>query len=236
MRFIVLTHKRSGTHMLCSSLSQNEEISKRTIPYKGNRVYELYNVTAFVKPSECVDYRNERILRIQHTGWFRDGCNGFAVHFDQAASWNLFDILPAFRFNYICLKRRNQLARYVSELQASKHNTWQCYDKVAVPELVKVNVDVSDFLRVSTDIDNDWSDFYNKKAGDNKTLDVYYEDLCDDFNNTIVKICDYIGVEYSDSMMPTTVKVALSPLKESIINIEEVICELKGTKYESMIF
>jgi hypothetical protein len=226
VRFAIVTHKRSGTHMLSSALARHPDVAN---------INEIFNLTDPDRTPPPDKDRSDEILRRLHAiNW----CNpvrhtGFILHFDQDREWGVLEFLKQFNCKYVCLTRLNQLARLVSVEQVLLHNKWQCHDVRKVPKCHQVGIKPSEFIRETDEVANDWAGFMNLVPPEERKL-YTYEQMCDDTTATIKDVCGFLGIDYHDIMAPRTVKTTTLPLADIVTNYNELWSMFRGRIYDSV--
>ena len=115
---------------------------------------------------------------------------------------------------FIILERRNKLEQFVSLKIATQTGKFGYVETTA-----KVEVDINEFFFFLNKNKSLYSDFRNSTQN---YKNVYYEDLCDNFGDTIKDINDYLGTRQIALLAGDLLKQEIRPMKDVIINYEDV--------------
>lgn len=216
-KFLIVSAPRCGTHMLKSTLEQHhsvqikDEILNPHSTHMSNQYSPKFVATrkGFEGPEEMA--------------------KGFIIHriHQPDSIWKAFYKQPDIKIIY--LARKDKLRQYLSLNLAMKRNTWQYYDNFT--EATKIVFDIKDFIHHT-----EWfKTNYNIKLAafrkyKHRILELYYEDLVDNFDNTYASVCNFLNVEHIE-LKPTTTKVDSRPIKDIIINYEDAMLQLKNNGY-----
>lgn len=213
--WMIASYPRCGTHMLVTALDTHTELRCNA---------EVFNPAAV-----CGSHRMETVQQVLENSW-PTGNTGFAVHtsidrtttslsmpntmFGYANFWKL---VP----NYtptILVRRRNLLARYVSQLVAMSTGVWNKTDANNHEEVfASVYVDIKEFEQDMRYVKGCWD---NAAAHFRYALAVDYEDMVTDFAAVSRQVQDFLRVTYEE-LQPQTVKLAVG-LEETIENYVQV--------------
>ena len=120
---------------------------------------------------------------------------------------------------FILLKRRNILEHLCSLLIATKTGRWR---DAKSNEKIELNIAQLNFF---IDRQNKaYKDFENLGV---RYKTVFYEDLCENFSQTIKSVQDYLGLEHFDIFPARLKKQETRPVEDIISNYEEVKWTLK---------
>lgn len=176
--FVVLSHKRSGSNLLCGILHLHPEILMHNELFNASKIFS-YHKDLITSGGWDVKKRNgdpkgflEWICQ-QRAPYIRPtvGFKSFDEHWDGRE--NVYkSFLSDCKVKKILLRRRNLLDTYVSHMRSSNTNL---YIKERY-EGIRVKVDKNSFLEF---VDNYVNTFerYEEATKNQQTLSVYYEDL-----------------------------------------------------------
>ena len=195
---------RSGTHYLRMSLNNHPKVR-----WTGE----------FFRNCRSISKSYERIKSYI----YNDLCSTIIDQYDYVGFvWHLtlesdLDISKVDEF--ILLKRRNILEHLCSLLIATKTGRWR---DAKSKEKIELNMAQLNFF---IDRQNKaYKDFENLGA---RYKTVFYEDLCENFSQTIKSVQDYLGLEYFDVFPARLKKQETRPVGDIISNYEEVKWTLK---------
>ena len=196
---------RSGTHYLRMSLDNHPKMR--------------WTGEFFRKNTKPVLKSYERIKSYIYNGL----CSTIIDQYDYVGFvWHLtlesdLDISKVDEF--ILLKRRNILEHLCSLLIATKTGRWR---DAKSKEKIELNMAQLNFF---IDRQNKaYKDFENLGV---RYKTVFYEDLCENFSQTIKSVQDYLGLEYFDVFPARLKKQETRPVGDIISNYEEVKWTLK---------
>jgi LPS sulfotransferase NodH len=115
---------------------------------------------------------------------------------------------------FIILERRNKLEQFVSLKIATQTGKFGYVETTA-----KIEVDINEFFFFLNKNKSLYSDFRNSTQN---YKNVYYEDICDNFGDTIKDINDYLGTRQIALLAGDLLKQETRPMKDVIINYEDV--------------
>jgi len=213
--WMIASYPRCGTHMLVTALDSHSELR--------------CNAEAFNPSAMCGSHRFETVQQVLENSW-PDGSTGFAIHssidreghslsmpesvFGHSKFWSL---VP----NYtptILVRRKNLLARYVSQLVAMSTGLWNSTDSSKEGEsFASVYVDIKEFEQDMRFVKDCWD---NAAAHFRYSVVVDYEDMVTDFDVVSRRVQQFLGVSY-EPIQPATVKLAVS-MEETVENYVQV--------------
>lgn len=236
--FVIQSLPRCGTHLLRTALASHGEIDcfgEVFNPHSRIHRYPVQRPTIAEVIEHCQSQvRQTGFVAHAHVGLTEDETGpGLDRAYRQRsyvkAARGLWRTLPPDTL-VITLRRNNLLERYVSWLVAHRRQDWLVYRGQAVPELVRVRVNcrqmLDDFERTETLMTIARNRFPH-------AVFATYEELVSEATPTFERIQSYLGVE-SRQLIPDTLKVG-HPLRETIVNFDEVSSALRHTRYESFL-
>lgn len=219
-RFALIGHARTGSNLLLDVFRSSSEVEMfHEIFSSDNRIIgqgfnegisRLYNEYA-----RCV-----RAV----------GCKIFYNHLTNQ-EWTEFQKLKEFKI--IHLMRRNRLRTLVSLAIAFKTDIWlqrNLRKKVPV-DRKKVHLEPGNLVAQIMQIQN-WESQTRGRFADHDMLEIYYEDLVDDFDNIASKAINFVGAKQWNSNRIAYRKQNPEPLHQLISNFDEVRGALKNTPWE----
>lgn len=129
--------------------------------------------------------------------------------------------------NYIHLIRNSYLSYFLSLKIAERDNRWWLYDNV--DSVSPIDISVEEFVKNCKRIDDSRS-YIRSSFGDKIKLEISYEELCSDWDDSYKKIQDVAGLEVKEIPQKTR-RILQRPVEEYISNYEEFESYLKGTEY-----
>jgi hypothetical protein len=243
LRFVLVSHLRSGTHMLRTSLESHPAIvcqsevfnsDDRQLPYPLERpaqdILDEYVYRPKPPSVQCVGFvlqaYHPRGLSLvpeirQNPGW------------DDV--WTLLAGMPDLRV--IHLKRLNLLRRHLSHVNAHESGIWHDWDSESV-RLVTHLADPPAVGRRPADrpavtlnpgrLTADFQDvvWSRRRAdltlGHHPILEVIYERLCDGYDAECRRVQEFLGVSPVRPLRPAVFKLEERPLAEAIANYHEL--------------
>jgi hypothetical protein len=213
--WMIASYPRCGTHMLVTALDSHTELQ--------------CNAEVFNPAAACGTHRFETVQQVLETSWPASNA-GFAVHtsidraghslsipgatFGHSKFWSIVpDYTPT-----ILVRRRNLLARYVSQLVAMSTGLWNSTDVDKQGEsFASVYVDIKEFERDMQYVNSCWD---NAAAYFRYAVTVDYEDMVADFDAVSRRVQAFLGVAY-EPIQPATVKLAVG-MEETVENYVQV--------------
>ena len=213
----IVTTPRSGTHFLRSILHTHPDMEFAGEFFKPPN--EKYPTT--IKDYIYDDTHDPSIINLDYVGFV------WHLILESDLDKNKID-------KFIVLERRNKFEQFVSLTIASKTGI---FSNTKTTE--RIEVDINEFFFFLNKNRSLYSDFRNSTQN---YKNVYYEDLCDNFEDTIKDINDYLGVDqyfhkhWGENWFRTnkgeimdykglyggSLKQETRPMKEVIINYEDV--------------
>lgn len=256
-RFILLSHLRSGTHFLRTSLESHQRIVCQTELFNANSRTLPYPLTT---PTEEILKRwgfPQRPAAVQ--------ASGFVIHSYHPGSlaafpwlrpnprwqdvWERLAAMPD--LHVVRLERLNLLRRHLSQVVADRSRQWHNWDAsrvggvshLAPPPAAQIDAPRRDPAPVRLDLEAMVADFEEVEAlrrrarerlGHLPTVDVTYEDLCADFTSVCDRIQHFLGVE--PRRLETAVsKLETRPLADAVENLDDVHQRLAGTRWADFV-
>ncbi|QDU61701.1 hypothetical protein Pan216_25630 [Planctomycetes bacterium Pan216] len=226
-RFVAVGPSRAGWNMLRTSLGEHPAIVCHDEPFRDKypKPYAYNTEAAVVVDEHLFTPFQEEIQAV-----------GFKVQVNQP-SFNLWwrsvwDLVRADReIKILHVRRRNLLARLLSEINAERTMTWVVPKGMAPPKptpLVLTREQCLHNFHLVTRQQDLLAEFF----GDHAVMDVIYEDVCADFQGKMNAIQEFLGVAPT-TLRPWSRKIAQRPLPESIANYAGLNRSLQGSPWSS---
>ena len=233
-KFIILSTGRTGSNLLVSLLrSSNNLVVYGEIFRDADKVgwdlftakdskksLKLYltNPVLFLKNIIFSNYRK----KIKAVGF-----KLFYEHINYNRNSKMVDYLKKQTdIKIIHLKRANFLARHLSLRKAFKTNEWVNTGK----KDIKMKLEIDDCREGFEFLEN----MYGKSKEifkNHQLIEIFYEDLIDDYAKTIKKLSDFLDIDYFQATTHLK-KQSEAKLSESIINFTELKQAFKETKWK----
>lgn len=189
--FIIQASPRSGSHMLGLALRQHPDISYFDELLNSFAMGHLANLPA-------IDVLNKAELQCKTARW------GFTLHNDVGVLHSLKhrDIWPLLiDKSVIKLRRNNKLEQAVSLARASRTRQWLSTPKRNKPKAQPLSYDevVNAYCRLVY-----CEQHFERYVALNNVLNVSYEDLVHDWQPTVNKVLDFLGLKQMDLQSVTT--------------------------------
>jgi len=252
--FVLVSHLRSGTHMLRPALDSHPQVRCQAEPFNANSKglpYPLDTSTRdildrWVFPSLSEEIHSVGfVLHTYHPG----GLRAFPELRDNPRwddIWTVLADLPELRV--IRLARRNLLRRHLSQILARQSGYWHAWRGERVTETLHLEgsppshtVDTERAAQppVVLDIERLIADFeqieilrgrVDESLGRHPTHSIVYEEMCGDAAGTFASAQGFLGVPVVE-IEPATRKLPERPLDGSIANFDEVAARLRTTRW-----
>ena len=206
----IVTTPRSGTHFLRMSLNNHPKMRWAGEFFRSNNKHKILPTHKDLAEPEghfaIKDYiYNNTISPSINKLYYA----GFVWHLILDS-----DLPTSSIDKFILLKRRNILYQLTSLLIATKTDCWR--DKKSTQQ-VELNIaQLKWFINRENKAHSDFESW----GVEYKT--VFYEDLCDSFDETIKLIQDYLGLDYIKLEPAPLIKQETRPIQEIISNYEDV--------------
>ena len=121
---------------------------------------------------------------------------------------------------FILLERKHKLAQFASLQLAMNTGFWRVpEDETEYRNTHKITLDVEDYFEFLGSNAAAYDCFKKKNLNYKK---IYYEDLCNNFTETVKSLQDFLGIDYFDLKPGDLIKQEHRPLKEIITNYEDI--------------
>jgi len=200
----IVSTPRAGTHYLRMSLNNHPKMRWAGEFFRSNnkhRILPTHKDHFEIKDYIYSDTINPSINKFCYVGFV------WHLVLDSDLDFSKID-------KFILLRRRDILAQLTSLIIATKTGYWR--DKKSIQQ-VELNIaQLEYFINRQNKL---YSDFESWGV-EYKT--VFYEDLCDSFDETIKSIQDYLGLDYIKLEPASLIKQETRPIQEVISNYEDV--------------
>lgn len=223
-RFALVGHARTGSNLLLDVFRSSPEVEMfHEIFSADNRVIGQ----GFEEAISCLYKEYARCIRAV-------GCKIFYNHMTQD-EWREFEKLDEFKI--IHLMRRNRLQTLVSLAIAFKTDIWlQRNSQKRIPvDRKKVRLEPENLIAQIMQIEAWESETRNRFAHRN-VLEIYYEDLVNDFRSIAEKAIRFVGAERWKLNRVAYKKQNPESLAQLISNFDEVTEALKNTPWEQYLY
>jgi len=221
--FVIASLPRSGTHMLSSLLDRHPQIRTEA------EIFNPYSERNHKHRGRSAQWvlRN----RAWHEG--PQPIRGVPIHLNHDDPWKVWQYLRGLAaVRYLCMRRRNVLAQFVSHEQAMVHGRWQVWRDQRRPEVVALVIEPRRLEHFAERMEACWERF-DAEFSAHERLPVWYEDLCEHTEAVSTDVQQFLGASLVRGLRPGTIKVG-RPLAEVVSNYDQLRRYLGGSKYESL--
>lgn len=216
-RFAVISPPRSGTHLLQAHLNSH------------------YNIVCFGEVPKYDEIRdpilNGDFSQIEYERKETE-VRGFLGHPYQITNSMLEKIKKIPSLKIIFLKRINLVRRYLSDKIAKTTNIYVSYHGEKEHVLPSIRIHKENLIK---DMDETYYRFIRMKTIlelVHKSINITYEDLCNDPKKTMDRVFSFLGVEKLDKLDIKIRKMENRKLNEAIENYTTLKKEFQGTEWE----
>ncbi len=220
-KFVVITRSRTGSNLLISLLNDHEKIRGY-----GERFRRMLGKTA-------ISEYNNIFPKKSTASWI--GFKLFYYHPLDSDDKTIWDLIKNDKdIKIIHLKRENLLRVYISRVIAGKSNNWLRRSKIKEKvESKRIIIDVDELI---ADIyrTNNFIQEANDLFKDHSVLNLTFEDLVKNKENTINKIFSFLNVAQISVQSPLKRQNSES-IKDLVLNYEELKNKLGNTEFSHFI-
>jgi len=216
-KFVIYHEARTGSTMLQTGLNSHPDI------FCGVEIF--HHIYAKDYLNAIIDIRSEKAagFKLQH---YQAKSDMSGVDHDSSHELtDVRDVLVDQRYKIIRPIRKNKLEQYVSVMVAFETGRWHLFPickHTSVP-YTKIHFDSNDFKKwYHGVVEGTDSDLNDTSLSQLERLDVFYEDMVNNWSDTIKSVTDFLDVRHIDSK-PITKKVRLGKLSDWVENYEEAI-------------
>tara|TARA_Y100000034_G_scaffold288_1_gene399 strand:- start:1462 stop:2163 length:702 start_codon:yes stop_codon:yes gene_type:complete len=221
--FIIIAHARTGSTWLSTSLASHPHIaSGGEIFSKGNYNWKKWKKIGEGGPEDYLDYVysvGRRTGRITNKTKI---CGYKILYGHDVKQVDVKSFVPK-ETKVIHLKRRRHLMSLTSQILTQKarwalaRNPWQTPYEHQECFINKKQLErISDFYK---EREKKW-EYFDEVFEDHSTLEIWYEQMCEDTEKTHNKVLDFLGIE-RQPLESRMIKQRDKLLREIIINYEE---------------
>lgn len=221
-KFIIITYARTGSNLLMSYMD-----SHKNVEAKGELFRNLEGKTTKQVWNGFFNYKNRKISNAGFKLFYTH-----PFHTDDRSVWEIIENDRDIRI--IHLVRKNKLRTYISGEIAKKTDKWtrKKNSKISTNDK-RLEIDFSDFETRVSKIDQ-----FEKEARErfknHDFLEVCYEDLVSEKDNTMNAIFDFLSVERS--LSKTSYKKQNSEsLKDLVINFDDFVSNLSKSEFSYLL-
>lgn len=221
-KFIIVSHARSGSNLLITSLNCHPNI---TIEHE---IFAAHNRKIGEDFYPILDH----LFRKRTINTKAVGCKIFYYHLNED-EWQELSKIPELKV--IHLKRKNRLSTIVSMKVAFKTNQWGMTndsEKIDVNQK-RVHLNHESIRGFFEDIES-WENDTDKIFEGHQIKDIFYEDLVNQKDETFNALFDFLGVEQisQEEMAIKHRKQNPEPLSELIQNYQELKEKFHNTAWK----
>lgn len=223
-RFALIGHARTGSNLLLDIFRSSPEVEMfHEIFSADNRIIGQ----GFEDTISCLYKEYARCIRAV-------GCKIFYNHMTQN-EWLEFERLNEFKI--IHLMRRNRLQTLVSLAIAFKTDIWQQtnYHRKIPVDRKRVRLEPENLIPQIMQIEN-WESETRDRFAHRDVLEIYYEDLVNNFDEIAEKAIRFVGAERWNSNRVAYKKQNPESLAQLISNFDEVSEALRNTPWEQHLY
>jgi LPS sulfotransferase NodH len=252
-RFVIISHLRSGTHLLRTLLESHPGIVCQTEVFNSDNPNLPYPLSASVDEilaqwvfrdlpanTECAGF----VLQAYHPGGLR-AFPGIRENPNWAEIWTRLQQMVDLRV--IHLRRRNGLLRHLSHVLARQTGAWHDWDPARVHKVTHIEkpldrpspAETRPTVRLDAarlEIDFREVDRLHQRVehrfGSGHYFPIVYEELIADPEGRSAELLNFLGVAPLE-LKPAVRKIEKRPLVASIENFEELKREFSGTPWQS---
>jgi LPS sulfotransferase NodH len=221
-KYLLLTSPRSGTHMLKSSLEAHPNIICLTEMFNPDYIQGKYPYDDRLPAKQVLD----KFIYCDYKPEIK--AVGFCLHRSGARFgnwprlWNILKEMPD--LYVISLYRENLLRRYMSvQLQQITNLKTAKIE----PRDFDLEILIQEFQKQISKREE-----FNHRFSEHPIIQVSYESLCNDYQTTINKVQEFLGVPITE-LKPGTGKRQNPPMSQYIKNYQELKERLTGTEWET---
>jgi LPS sulfotransferase NodH len=235
--FIILSRSRTGSNYLRGLLNSHSKIIVYSEFFKNNAEiewglpgYQDTKNTLTLFQNDPVGFLEKKVYQKYPRHIAAVGFKLFYYHARDEKWGILWPYLQnSNKIKIIHLKRRNILETHLSRQRALVTDKWanisgEQEKQPAIP--LKYEECLEDFVQTRA-----WESESDKLFSQHPLVDVYYEDLANNYHREMQKIQAFLDVDY-EPVTPQTFKQATLPLSKSITNYLELKEKFTGTPWE----
>jgi LPS sulfotransferase NodH len=211
--YAICSIPRTGSNMLCSILTEMgigkpfEQLNgKFQVKFDMNKSLREILLSEMKKGESANGIKGIKIMGVQLQRL------AFRVNNAQKTAYTPDDIMDLLQIEkYIFLRRKNKLRQAISQYKAKVNNQWRVNigQKVERKRVKYNRFSIQKCLVEIPQKELEWLNFFNRR--DIQPLEIYYEDLVENYQETLTKVVEYLCVKLPDDFQfppPTLEKQA----------------------------
>lgn len=234
---VLLAHPRSGSNLLGLTLDGHPNVSFGKEPFNV-RVAVLDDslkyprLATMLRDADPARFLEAILLRERAMNLHVVGFKLMTQHLTHAPFRDtLRELLIDRDVAFISLRRRDKLATFVSFQRALQTNQWIARSGDGQQRPITLDPEECEtFFRRSRESDELHDEILSEREP-TSNLSLTYEDMVDDFDQTIAGVQDFLKVE-STPLAPRLVRQRQLPVATSIANYAELATHFSGTEWE----
>lgn len=228
-RFLILGYPRTGSNLLLRCLQNHHKVICFNELFNSNEqiIWGYPELNPYRWDARMVAWRNKKPIEfLEQFVWNRSSLSrGFKLFYGYQLSapylkhvWgHLYSLND---LHIIHIHRNNYLKMLYSYKLAKKTDQWLHPGKDKEERIHKIYIDHKECENFFVKYSN-LKDFYNKMFSRHPILHVCYEEFISNFANTLQNTFDFLNISHI-KMQPFTKKQSKPPLKNAIVNYEEL--------------
>ena len=240
-KFIILGTGRTGSNMLMSALQAHPQVviyGEIFNNARHDRIGSINRYPSYIKHQKAlkirkeqpIDFLDNHIFRIYPKSTEAVGFKFFYWHCHEHHWKCVWDHLKSMQdLKIIHIKRKNRLDTFLSLKLAQNNKQWSQKQINDEKNQIAVTLDFDECLRSF----NDWEEkevFYDHYFAGHPMLEVFYEHLCEEYDQKIYDIVDFLGLTPL-YLKPATLKQARDSKDKVITNYFELKEKFRHTKW-----
>jgi len=235
-RFIILGRSRTGSNFLRGLINDNPqfvsvgEIFRNTdqIDWDSN-LFENNKIVLETYQRDPVTFLNKYLFRKFPLDIKAVGFKLFYYHAQKPPFNNIWKYLEdQNQIHILHIKRKNMLQTHVSRLKANQNDKW-VNTNGEIEQQISVRVDPTECIK-DFEQTKKWETDADNLFKNHPKLEIFYEDLSNDYESIMKNVQDFLGVNYFP-VRPGTHKQSNLPLSQTISNFVELKDYFKNSKY-----
>jgi trehalose 2-sulfotransferase len=195
--YAICSIPRTGSNMLCGILSEMgigkpfEQLNgKFQVEFDMKKSLEKILFSEMKKGESANGIKGIKIMGVQLQRL------AFRVNNAQKTAYSSDDIMDLLQIEkYIFLRRKNKLRQAISHYKANVNDDWHVNvgQKIERKRVKYNRFIIQKFLVDIPQKELDWLNFFNRR--DIQPLEIYYEDLIENYHETLLKVVEFLGVK-----------------------------------------
>ena len=237
VKFIILTTQRTGSTLLWKYLNGHPKIEghgELFLPsHKSLDTYAMYKNQSYKRLFLHYISRKKNIEEYMNNLFDKKKqveCIGFKLMYSQLFS-ELENWIINNHVSVIHLVRKNILKMIVSRITAKKRNLYHVNEGETIPTIrIKLNPKklIKNIKRISYEVN-----IYRKIFHGLPYIEITYENFVSNREKCSKDLSKFLGIDYIENLsIPSLTKINPESIEKLIINYEEIVKVMRGTKYE----